>query len=51
LDAIRKLDRKVNIPFEGPICDLLWSDPDEIKKGWGVSSRGAGYTWGMDITN
>ena len=24
------------------MCDLLWSDPDDIQ-GWGVSPRGAGY--------
>lgn len=34
---------------EGPITDLLWSDPDD-REGWGVSSRGAGYTFGEDIS-
>jgi len=28
LDDIRKLDRFQEVPSEGPICDLLWSDPD-----------------------
>ena len=37
------------VPHEGPICDLLWSDPDE-RVGWGISPRGAGYTFGSDIT-
>jgi serine/threonine-protein phosphatase 2B catalytic subunit len=27
LDEIRKLNRYVEVPSEGPICDLLWSDP------------------------
>jgi len=27
LDDIRKLNRFVEVPSEGPICDLLWSDP------------------------
>lgn len=31
------------------MCDLLWSDPDE-RCGWGISPRGAGYTFGQDIT-
>ena len=31
------------------MCDLVWSDPDE-RAGWGVSPRGAGYTFGQDIT-
>ncbi len=28
------------------MCDLLWSDPDE-RGGWGISPRGAGYTFGQ----
>lgn len=36
-------------PFQGPMCDLLWSDPDD-RGGWGISPRGAGYTFGQDIS-
>ena len=50
LDQIRSLDRFNEIPHEGPVCDLLWSDPDE-REGWGISPRGAGYTFGADITD
>ena len=28
VDKIRLLDRKQEVPHEGPMCDLLWSDPD-----------------------
>jgi len=49
LDQIRKLDRVQEVPHEGAMCDLLWSDPDE-RCGWGVSPRGAGYTFGQDIS-
>jgi len=31
------------------MCDLLWSDPDD-RGGWGISPRGAGYTFGNDIS-
>jgi diadenosine tetraphosphatase ApaH/serine/threonine PP2A family protein phosphatase len=31
------------------MCDLLWSDPDD-RIGWGISPRGAGYTFGQDIS-
>ena len=31
------------------MCDLLWSDPDD-RQGWGISPRGAGYTFGHDIS-
>jgi len=49
LDNIRSLDRIQEVPHEGPMCDLLWSDPDE-RPGWGVSYRGAGYTFGQDVS-
>lgn len=43
------MDRIQEVPHEGPMCDLLWSDPDE-RSGWGISPRGAGYTFGQDIS-
>jgi len=49
LDNIRALDRIQEVPHEGPMCDLLWSDPDD-RCGWGISPRGAGYTVGQDIS-
>ncbi|KAG5519733.1 hypothetical protein PMAC_000006 [Pneumocystis sp. 'macacae'] len=48
IDQIRLLDRKQEVPHEGPMCDLLWSDPDNIS-GWSVSPRGAGFLFGGDI--
>jgi hypothetical protein len=48
IDHIRLLDRKQEVPHEGAMCDLLWSDPDDIE-GWGLSPRGAGYLFGNDI--
>ncbi|KAK9078078.1 hypothetical protein SSX86_002135 [Deinandra increscens subsp. villosa] len=49
LDSIRNFDRVQEVPHEGPMCDLLWSDPDD-RCGWGISPRGAGYTFGQDIS-
>lgn len=49
LDHIRAIDRIQEVPHEGPMCDLLWSDPDD-RCGWGISPRGAGYTFGQDIS-
>lgn len=45
---IRTIDRKQEVPHDGAMCDLLWSDPEEIE-GWGLSPRGAGYLFGGDI--
>ena len=41
LEHILQLDRVQEVPHEGPMCDLLWSDPDD-RCGWGISPRGAG---------
>ena len=49
LDQIRSFDRVQEVPHDGPMCDLLWSDPDD-RNGWGISPRGAGYTFGRDIS-
>jgi serine/threonine-protein phosphatase 2A catalytic subunit len=49
LDHIRQLDRIQEVPHEGAMCDLLWSDPDD-RGGWGISPRGAGFTFGQDIS-
>lgn len=29
LDQIRLINRKQEVPHDGPMCDLLWSDPDD----------------------
>ncbi|PFH35358.1 serine/threonine-protein phosphatase PP2A catalytic subunit [Besnoitia besnoiti] len=50
LDHVRLLERFQEVPHEGPMCDLLWSDPEEQMPGWGMSPRGAGYTFGQDIS-
>lgn len=48
LDQIRTIDRKQEVPHDGAMCDLLWSDPEDIE-GWGLSPRGAGYLFGGEV--
>ncbi len=38
LDQIRCIDRKQEVPHDGAMCDLMWSDPEDIES-WGVSPR------------
>lgn len=45
---IRTIDRKQEVPHDGAMCDLLWSDPEDVE-GWGLSPRGAGYLFGGDV--
>jgi len=48
LDDVRSLYRKLEVPHDGPMCDLMWSDPEDLE-GWGLSPRGAGYLFGGDV--
>lgn len=50
LDEIKTIDRKQEVPHDGAMCDLMWSDPEEIN-GWSMSPRGAGYLFGGDVVS
>lgn len=50
LDQINTIERRVEIPHEGPFCDLMWSDPEEIEA-WGMNARGAGWLFGSKVTH
>ena len=41
INQMRTIERNVEIPHEGPFCDIMWSDPEEIDS-WSISNRGAG---------
>jgi len=51
LDQIRTIDRKIEVPHDGLMCDLLWSDPEDIDGGWAISPRGAGFLFGKDVVD
>ena len=48
IDELNDIDRFTEIPHEGCICDLVWSDPNDQTRAdqrddWKPSDRGAGY--------
>ncbi|CCF56533.1 hypothetical protein KAFR_0B02350 [Kazachstania africana CBS 2517] len=47
INEIKAIDRKQEVPHEGAMCDLLWSDPDDVDK-WSLSPRGAGFLFGSN---
>ena len=49
IDEIKKVERFSDVPRNGLMCDMLWSDPED-RNGWAVNTRGAGFTWGVDIS-
>jgi serine/threonine-protein phosphatase PP1 catalytic subunit len=48
LEQLRNIKRPSEVPDEGLLCDILWSDPDPDVKGWGESDRGVSFTFGAD---
>lgn len=46
VDEIRMIDRVQEVPHDGPMCGLLWSDPDEHVDNFKASPRGAGNLFG-----
>jgi serine/threonine-protein phosphatase 4 catalytic subunit len=50
LADLQTIERTLEPPQEGIFADLLWSDPDESIRGFGESTRGAGYLFGRDVT-
>lgn len=50
LDQIRTIKRVNEVPHEGPFCDLMWSDPEDIN-GFAISPRGAGWLFGGPVVH
>uniref|UniRef100_A0A162A550 protein-serine/threonine phosphatase n=1 Tax=Daucus carota subsp. sativus TaxID=79200 RepID=A0A162A550_DAUCS len=48
---IRTIFRKQEVPHDGAMCELLWSDPEDTVDGWGLSPRGAGFLFGGSVVN
>ncbi|ALC44389.1 maker736 [Drosophila busckii] len=46
---ILAIQRPCDIPEQGLMCDLLWSDPDEKVLGWSENDRGVSVTFGADV--
>lgn len=49
LASLRKLNRFREPPDQGPMCELLWNDPQE-EPGTMPNKRGVGFAFGPDVT-
>lgn len=45
LKQINKIHRPTDIPDDGLLTDLLWSDPDSNIRDWSLNDRGVSYTF------
>ena len=48
---MKNIDRFQEIPHEGPMCDYLWSDPDDNIDEWEQNTRGAGVLFGSKLVD
>jgi serine/threonine-protein phosphatase PP1 catalytic subunit len=46
LSQIKNIERPLEVPEEGLLCDLLWADPDPTVEDWGANERGTSYVFG-----
>ena len=49
LEQLQKIMRPTDVPEEGLLCDILWSDPDENAEGWGQNDRGVSVTFNEKV--
>lgn len=50
MEQIRRIMRPTDVPDQGLLCDLLWSDPDKDTNGWGENDRGVSFTFGVEVS-
>jgi len=51
MEQIRRIMRPTDVPDQGLLCDLLWSDPDKDIAGWGENDRGVSFTFGVEVVS
>mmetsp|Transcript_4504 Transcript_4504/g.7304 ORF Transcript_4504/g.7304 Transcript_4504/m.7304 type:complete len:324 (+) Transcript_4504:76-1047(+) len=49
MEQVRRIARPTDIPDQGLLCDLLWSDPDADARGWDESDRGVSFIFGDQV--
>lgn len=48
LKDINKIERRITVPKQGIMCDMLWADPGE-QKGKVPNKRGVSIEFGVDV--
>ena len=49
INQLKNIIRPTDVPEEGLLCDLLWSDPESNDKGWGENDRGVSFTFNEKV--
>ena len=51
VEQIKEIVRPSDVPEQGLLCDLLWSDPEENPNGFGPNDRGVSVTFNSKIVS
>jgi diadenosine tetraphosphatase ApaH/serine/threonine PP2A family protein phosphatase len=51
LDDILNVQRPTDIPDQGLVCDMLWSDPEPGVTGWQNNDRGVSFVFGEGVVH
>ena len=51
VEQIKEIVRPSDVPEQGLLCDLLWSDPEENPNGFGPNDRGGSVTFNSKIVS
>lgn len=51
LDEINSINRFQEVPMQGSMCDLLWSDPSDINGFRPNTDRMVGHYFGPDVSH
>ncbi len=51
VDQIRKIIRPTEVPNQGLLCDILWSDPSSKVERWEDNDRGVSYVFSKVIVS
>ena len=49
VDQLKKIVRPTDVPEEGLLCDLIWSDPESQCNGWGKNDRGVSVVFNEKV--
>jgi len=49
MEQIRRIMRPTDVPDQGILCDLLWSDPEKEVSGWAENDRGISFVFGAEV--
>ena len=46
---MKAIERPTEVPDEGLLCDILWSDPLDTEEQWEENDRGVSFTFNQDV--